>query len=236
MESLARFKNIPHLEQCSEEHLTLVAKIVQKISKRLPQHISRDDLFHAGVLGLLDALKRFDPDITDNFMQYAQARIRGSILDELRRADMMARDARRQSKHIEKTIEDLRKKLGREASDEELACSLKISLIELQHHLDKLAGVKLLSFDEKTTSQSPYQSPFEETAYQELLNHLKAAIDKLSLKEQTLLRLYYQESLTMREIGVIINVGESRVSQLLTRITIHLRQLLSAVIKEQVYD
>ena len=210
------------------EYLPLVQRVVRRLGRRLPPHVTLEDLLGAGVVGLMESMQRFDPLRTTEFSAYAEMRIRGAILDELRRGDMMARDARTEAKRIEQVMSQLMQRLKRPPTDEEVADVLHVDLPTLHQKLEKLAPVRLKSFDDMdgVWFSSATLSPFENAARAQTRERLVGAISQLSERQQQVLHLYYQEELTLREIGVVLEVTESRVCQIMAAATLSLRASL----------
>ena len=225
------------------EQMPQVRYIARHIHDRLPQHVSIEDLVHAGVLGLMDALSKYDEARQVQFKTYAKFRIRGAILDSLRELDWSPRDLRRKARMIETVSARLSHTLGRSATEQELACELGLSLEAFQLLLGELEGLDLGSFHIESNDRdqdddlceylpgNPEESPYYLTMKSELRQFLSKAIEELSEKEQQVLSLYYYEELTMKETGAVLGVGESRVSQIhslaLLRLRVRLETLLS---------
>ena len=201
--------------------------IARRIHERLPQHVSFEDLVHSGVLGLIDAARHFDAGKNVQFKSYAQFRIRGAIIDSLREQDWASRRARDKQKHLDGVLARLSLKLGRQPSDEELAAEMGIELTalhKLQGKLDALTIVgQQVSYGQDRSEQhdlvesapaDPGDNPFHQCLRSEMRERLAQAIAGLSKKEQQVVSLYYREELTMREIAEVMDIGESRVSQL----------------------
>lgn len=216
------------------ECLPLVKFVAHRISARLPAHVEVDDLIHSGILGLMDAVKKFEPGRNVKFKTYAEQRIRGAILDGLRDLDWVPRSLRRKKKDIENAYHLLEQQLGRAATDEEVADYLGMTLDELNKSLDELKGVTLGTFvdagedgeGESLISFVPdpdAEDPQVLLQSHELHSILKEAVDKLPTKERFVVQLYYFDELTMKEIGTLLNITESRVSQLHTKSMLRLR-------------
>jgi len=216
------------------ECIPLVKFIAHRISNRLPAHVEMDDLIHSGILGLLDAVKKFEPGRNVKFKTYAEQRIRGAILDGLRDLDWVPRSLRRKKKDIENAYHLLEQQFGRAATDEEVAQHLGTTLEELQRSLDDLKGVTLGTFmdvgedgeGENLISFVPdpdAEDPQVTIQAGELQALLKDAVEKLPTKERFVVQLYYFDELTMKEIGTLLNITESRVSQLHTKSMLRLR-------------
>jgi len=221
-------------EQLILECLPLVKFVAHRISSRLPAHVELDDLIHSGILGLIDAVKKFEPGRNVKFKTYAEQRIRGAILDGLRDLDWVPRSLRRKKKDIETAYHLLEQQAGRAATDEEVATHLGMPLPDLHHALDELKGVTLGAFvdagengdGENLISFVPdvdTDSAHLLLQTQEVKDILKTAIERLPPKERFVVQLYYFEELTMKEIGTLLNITESRVSQLHTKSMLRLR-------------
>jgi RNA polymerase sigma factor FliA len=219
------------------ESLPEVRYIARRIHDRLPSHVPFDDLVHAGILGLIDAVDKFDPRKNVQLKSYARFRIRGAILDSLRQMDWSPRNLRRQARRIEDANRELAAELGRAPSETELAQKLGIGLEEYQQLLGELRGLDLGSLQAQSEESGgeennsaiatrPEEDPFQLTLRTELRTLLTQAIDELDEKERQVLGLYYLEEMTMKEVGVILDIGESRVSQIHTAALIRLRSRL----------
>lgn len=220
-----RLTRSPQLrDQLIERNLTLVKYAAAWVAGRLPSHLRLDDLYSAGTLGFLRAIEDYDPERGVEFSAYAVPRIRGAIFDELRRLDYLPRRVRRKIRDAQRAIETLSQRLDREPSDEEVAVELGVSLEDYRRLLGE--GVTLLSLDatygnrddggsafdsvEDTSSPSPVRT-FELKERRATLGRI---IDGLPEKERQVLSLYYYEELTMQEVGQVLGVTESRVSQI----------------------
>jgi RNA polymerase sigma factor for flagellar operon FliA len=222
-----------------QEYSTLVKFIAQKIAVRLPANIELDDLMSAGVIGLMDAIEKYDPARDNKFKTYAEFRVRGAILDELRAQDWIPRSMREKAKGIERSFQRLEQKLGRSASEDEVAKDLGMELGEFQSALQQCKSVSLLSLDEVGTFSNGDRksllglleagrdsNPLVQLAGTELKEQLAKAIQDLPEKQRIVLSLYYYEDLNLKEIGEILEVTESRVSQLHTQAVLRLRAKL----------
>jgi RNA polymerase sigma factor for flagellar operon FliA len=231
-------------EELILEHTPLIRYVAGRIAMRLPAHISLDDLTSAGVLGLIDAVDKFDPNKKVQFKTYAEFRIRGAILDELRAMDWVPRSIRKKSTQLEDTMNRLQSQLGRPATDEELAGELGISLNQLFKLLDEVKGVSLLSMDDpesplsqvdteqvvKALGNQDREDPLALLGLNELRGLVAKAIANLPEKEKLVVSLYYYDELTMREIGEVLGYTESRISQMHTKAILRLRARLRTVI------
>ena len=222
--SPARLPPIPQAD-AALEYLPLVQRVARRLGRRLPPQVGLDDLIGAGIVGLLEAMQRFDSAQGQDFAAYAEFRIKGAMLDELRRSDMMARDARSEANRLERTVGELAQRLGRPPSEEELAAELQIPLEDLHKRLERLTPVRLCSFEERSSGGGG-RNPFELTAQHETRARLAAALQQLTTRQQQVLHLYYQQDLTLKEIGSVLDVSESRICQIMAGITLTLRALL----------
>jgi len=234
------FSNPEVREQQILEMVPYVKYIVQRIAFRLPPHIETDDLVNAGILGLIDAMNKFNPDREVRFKTYAENRIRGSILDELRSQDWIPISVRRDARQIENAILRVSQEKKRVATNEEVAEAMDLTLLEFEQLLSKVASITLLSLDSVLTSEddkwshdkllldASSQIPTPDTKYAagEVRSFLAKEIDKLSRKERLVLALYYYEDLTMKEIATILKITEGRVSQLHAGAVLKLRTRL----------
>jgi RNA polymerase sigma factor for flagellar operon FliA len=223
--------------------LPLIKHIAHRVATRLPSNIEMHDLINAGVLGLLDAIEKFEPERNVKFKTYAEVRIRGAILDSLRNLDWAPRSLRKKSRDLERTYADLSQKLGRPASDEEVSEALGADLEDFHALVDQLHGLTIGSFEnlsdgEDSDSYLNYypddgsNDPYVRFEASELTKLLIAAIEDLPEKERLVLSLYYYEEFTMKEIGALLGVNESRVSQLHTKAMLRLRGKLGKVLPD----
>jgi RNA polymerase sigma factor for flagellar operon FliA len=214
--------------------------IARRIHERLPQHVSFEDLVHSGVLGLIDAVRNFDSSKNVQFKSYAQFRIKGAILDSLRELDWASRRTRDKRKHVDQTIAALTTKFGRAPTEEEMAAELGIELTALHQLLGKLDSLNMIgqqvAYGEDNEQHDLIESapakeednPFQQLLRTEMRDRLAGAIGSLSGKEQQVISLYYREELTMKEIADVLDIGESRVSQLHSAALKKLRGTLEA--------
>jgi len=226
------------------EYSPLIKFIAQKIASRLPANIELDDLISSGVIGLMDAIDKWDPTRDNKFKTYAEFRIRGAILDELRAQDWVPRSIRDKAKVLDKTTVTLEASLGRNATDEEIAQALSLSVDEYHDLLNQVRPVSLLSIDEAQTFSSTdkksilnllegtkLNNPYIQLNLKTVKNYITTAIEELPERQRLVLSLYYYEDLNLKEIGKVLRVTESRVSQLhaqaVTRLRNKLQQYLS---------
>ncbi|MDR0499457.1 MAG: FliA/WhiG family RNA polymerase sigma factor [Holophagales bacterium] len=215
------------------EGIPLVKYIAYRIASRVPSHVDVDDLINSGIMGLIEAAERFEPERNVKFKTYAEQRIRGAILDDLRGLDWVPRALRRKKKDIEGAYHFLEQQHGRAATDEEVATFLNIHLDELHKSLDELKGITLGLFTDSETQNGDdivsfipdpdAEDPSIKLHEREIREILKESIKLLPTKERLVVQLYYFDELTMKEIGTLINITESRVSQLHTKAMLRLR-------------
>jgi len=229
-------------ERVLMEQLPQVKYIARRIHERLPRHVPLEDLVHAGVLGLIDALNKFDQSKHVQFSSYAKFRIRGAILDSLRELDWSPRELRRKGRLVEQAYSQLSGKLGRAPNENELAQELGLELRELQSLLAELDGLELGSLrvessrdgrEEDLTDYvpgAPEETPFFSCLRSEMKHLLADAIAELPEKERRVLALYYYEELTMKEVGAVLGIGESRVSQIHSLAMVRLRARLNGLL------
>jgi len=219
------------------EHLPQVRLIARRIHERLPESVNLDDLISTGTLGLIAAIDRFDPHHNVKLKTYAEYKIRGAILDSLRGLDWAPRQQRKRSKQIEAAITRVEQRVHRAPTEEEIAHELKLTLDEYHDWLVDIRGVNLGSLEAATPDDSgrsllKYISDDEENWPSRLLErselqHLLAdAIEKMPRTERTVISLYYHEELTLREISKVVNLHESRVSQLKSQAILRLRSYI----------
>jgi RNA polymerase sigma factor for flagellar operon FliA len=227
-------------DQLLIEHLPTVRYIARRIHERLPQHVELDDLVSAGVVGLIDAFAKFDHGKKVQFKSYAQFRIRGAILDSLRTLDWSPRELRRKGRAVEEAIRSVTQRLGRAPLEQEIATEMELSIENYQQLLGDLKGLEIGSLHMERSEDSGDEelayipgSPEEDPLFRCLKGELKQclidAIEELPEKERLVLTLYYYEELTMKEIGQVLGVVESRVSQIHSAAVIRLRVALAGL-------
>ena len=221
-------KALQDSEKLLLEMLPLVKRVALKIRKRLPAHVELDDLFSDGVLGLVDAVTKFDASKRVRLETYAQHRIRGSILDGLRSADPASRDLRRKNQRIQKLHHELEVKLGRPVTDEEMAAVQGVNLAQWHRELNDIHSAGL-DCSTRSLSAGPSSiqrsvepaflagddpNPFDLCYRNERLEILDRALSRLQERQRQIVTLYHQQGLTMRQVAVLMRVDESRISQL----------------------
>ena len=212
-------------------HAPQVKRIAYHLLSRLPASVQVDDLIQAGMLGLLEAARRYDPVQGTGFATFAEPRIRGAMLDEIRKGDWTPRSVHRKAREVAAAIRAVEIATGREADDRSIAEQLGISLAEYHEILADLRGQKILSLDESGTDDeseihrvpAPGCDPLETVGRESLFKRLASAIDLLPEREKLVLSLYYDEELHLKEIGAVLGVSESRVSQLHSQALARLR-------------
>lgn len=217
--------------QLIERYSTLVKRIAHHLLARLPSSVQVDDLIQSGVIGLLEAARNYDASKGASFETYAGIRIRGAMIDEVRRGDWVPRSVHRNTRRIQEAMIRLEKRLGREASDQEMAAELGVSVTEFQTMAQDSLCSRLFSLDEMggedervddyLPSDSP--SPAQGVHRDALRHHLAAAIGSLPERERLVMALYYDEELNLKEIGLVLGVSESRVSQIHSQAAMRLR-------------
>jgi RNA polymerase sigma factor for flagellar operon FliA len=219
----------------------LVKYVAGRMSSGLPSHVEEADLISYGLLGLISAIERFEPEREIKFETFAITRIKGSIIDELRSLDWVPRSVRTKARQIEKANVKLEHELHRAPTDQEMAEALGISIEEFQESLVRIAGSSVVALDElwtvsdasgdqvsllETIQDSQAVDPAIEVDATEMRDRLSDAIARMPEREKLVVALYYYENLTLREIGEVLGVTESRVSQLHTKAVLRLRSRL----------
>jgi RNA polymerase sigma factor FliA len=239
-------QTVPPLDDAQREkmlldHLPQVQYIARRIHDRLPPQVLLEDLVHAGILGLMDAVRKYDPGKNVQLKHYAEFRIRGAILDSLRQVDWSPRALRRQARRLEQAISDCKARLGRDPSEPEIAAELNISLENLQQLLGDLRGLDIGSLQSESNESAGDEvaqpravgeenDPYQQALRSEMNGLLERAIGELPDRERQVLALYHYEELTMKEVGAVLKIGESRVSQIhtaaLLRLRVRMRELV----------
>jgi len=209
-------------DQVVLDHLPLVKAIAIRVHENLPVHVDLDDLVHAGVLGLIDAVEKFDASKNVAFQSYAKHRIKGSILDSLRELDWASRDMRKRQKRMEAVTHELSTRLGRVPTESEVAQEMGVDLERWQRMVGELRNIGLVSTtivedDRDRVQEFPdtlEEQPDRVCARRQLQSTLARAIGHLPVRYQKVVFLYYTNEMTMKEIGEILGINESRVSQI----------------------
>lgn len=228
------------------EFAPLIKYIASRIAMRLPPHIDINDLINAGVIGLIDAIAKFDASKQIKFKTYAEFRIRGAILDELRSMDWVPRSVRQKARKVEDAYAKLEGSLGRPAKDEEVAKELDMDMGNFHKLLSDTASISLLSLDDlgeddtepskrnllEYIMQDEKDWPSHKMGINEIREMVSDTIQSLPEKERMVISLYYYDELTMKEIGHVLKFTESRVSQIHTKSILRLRSKMQKIIKE----
>jgi RNA polymerase sigma factor FliA len=215
----------------------MVKYVAGRISMKLPESVELDDLIQVGILGLIDAVSKYDPKRGIKFQTYAEFRIRGAILDELRATDWVPRAVRQVASQIQGIYQDIEGKKGSPAEDEDVAERMGVSLKEFYQQLDAVRGISIISFDDLRPAMDEgeewdvldvmadpnVEDPIETLGLQEMRLALSEAIGGLPEKERLVVTLYYFEGLTMNEIGEVLGLTESRISQLHSKAALRMR-------------
>ncbi|RFA28530.1 RNA polymerase sigma factor FliA [Alkalilimnicola ehrlichii] len=215
-------------------HASLVKRLAHHMIMRLPPAVQLDDLIQAGMIGLLEAARQYDASQGASFQTYASIRIRGAMLDEMRRLDWTPRSVHRKAREVAEAVRALEHETGRDPSDHEVAERLDISLDEYHHILQDVSTSKIFSIDQEDPELGEAHEPagtgptplglLEEDGFR---GALVEAIAELPERERLVMALYYDEELNLREIGEVLGVSESRVSQIHGRIMIKLRGMMA---------
>ncbi|HEX7928676.1 MAG TPA: RNA polymerase sigma factor FliA [bacterium] len=237
-------------EEVVLEYAPLVRQIANRLAARLPANLDRDDLVQAGMIGLLDAIEKYDSRREAQFRTYAEFRIRGAMLDDLRAGDWVPRSVRENADKIGHAMRELTQTLGHMPEESQIAAKLGISLAEYHELLIKSRAIPLLSIEDLQTRsdegdagnifdvmEDPHCSnPLETLDLHHLQSRLSAALKALPQKEQMVLSLYYDEGLNLKEIGEVLSLTESRVSQLRTQSILRLRNALAPAASLEALD
>jgi RNA polymerase sigma factor for flagellar operon FliA len=252
METLLREAKIKHdeipaplKEDIVLEHAPLIRYIVNRIAVRLPSHIDLDDLHNTGVIGLMDAIEKYDPDKNCKFKTYAEFRIKGAILDQLRSLDWVPRSVRQKGRKLEKAYGEVEQRLGRSANEDEVADSLGLELDKFHTLINQVRGISLVNLEEIRGANSDgdragtfadiiedvhSENPFASLKLMETKHVISDTIGSLPEKERLVISLYYYEDLNMKEIGNILGITESRVCQIHTKSVMRLRSKLKGMV------
>lgn len=230
-------KDPAYRDQLITEYLPYVKRIVQRLAVHLPSTVDIDDLMNVGVIGLIQAVDRYDPRRDNKFMTYAIFRIKGAVLSELRARDFLSRSNRRKIRELESVYLRLEQKLGREVEDSEIAQELGVDL-EQVCRTKQMSSISFISLEELGVSSRnekekllSYLVNNEDdalviTKLKELKGAMAQAIRQLPEKERLVVSLYYLDELTMKETGKVLGITESRVSQIHSQAILHLRAKL----------
>jgi RNA polymerase sigma factor FliA len=231
-------------EVALSRYAPLVKYVVDRLALHLPKSVERDDLISAAIIGLFDALEKYDASKGTKFETYAIWRIRGAILDELRSLDWASRSIRRKARNVEEVARELGQRLGRAATEEEVAEALNLSPVELSRLLDEVHGTALLSLSKSVSSDEDqdfiqledivddptHRDALDQIETDEAREVLLETIDGLPEQQRLVVALYYYEEMTLKEIGEALHISESRVSQIHTRAVKTLKARLGRVL------
>lgn len=231
-----------------DKYSPLIKYVADRLASKLPAHVAKDDLISSGIIGLIDAIDKFDPSRNIQFKTYAEFRIKGAMLDELRSMDWVPRSIRQKSNQLEKAYQTLETELGRPATDEEVAESMGLSMEEFQRLIDEVKSISIVDIEAfRSVSQGQNRTDLFELLADEStqdalsvlgLSEVKAviveAITALPEKERLVVSMYYYDELTMKEIGVVLGYTESRISQLHTKSLLRLKARLRRYFEELV--
>ncbi len=227
--------NIERADGLVRQHASLVKRIAFHLMARLPSSVQVDDLIQAGMIGLLEASRKYEPSKGASFETYAGIRIRGSMMDEIRKGDWVPRSVHRNARKISEAIKVVEGRESRDAKDHEVAKELEMSLDDYHVCLKDSASGKLFSYDEVLEGgdgsvdqlESHSENPYLEIQGDAFKEGLAKAILTLPERERIVLSLYYDEELNLKEIGAVLSVSESRVSQIHSQAALRLRSRLT---------
>lgn len=225
----------------AEHYLPLVKYVIDRVAYKLPEFVDREDLISEGIVGLIDAIDKFELERELKFETYAVVRVRGAVLDSLRQLDWVPRTLRQKNREIEKGYCEVERSLGRSASDKEVAAHIGITPEELNETLSNMAGAVVFSFEEllqmndddkpllfiNRIKDTSVDDPSNAVIKKEVRRLLVEAVDRLPDNERTIIALYYSKNMTLKQIGGIIGITESRVSQLHAKALLRLKGVLT---------
>jgi len=226
-------------EELVEEYAPMIKYIAQRMAAKIPVMVEIGDLIDAGVIGLLDAAEKYDAGKGVQFKTYAEYRIKGAMLDELRRSDWLPRTVRRKSNHLERVYKDLKKRLNRLPEPEDMAKALDVSLDDYFKLLKEASTGSIVQLEElgrkgedgtgweerlyRLAPVTKQNDPFLSAQFKDMIEEVAKCFEELPERERLVLTLYYYEELTMKEIGYILKVTESRISQMRSQAILRLR-------------
>lgn len=230
-------------DELINRHAALVKRIAYHLMTRLPASVQVDDLIQAGMIGLLEAARNYDAAQGASFETYASIRVRGAMLDEVRKADWAPRSVHRKARVVAKAMREIEQRQGRDARDHEVAAALNMTLDEYHRTLQDASGYRVFSFDELGVDEEAEAAevegfsdhelnPFEGLQDQDFQRCLAEAIGGLPERERLVITLYYDEELNLREIGAVLGVSESRISQLHSQALVRLQARMGAWTKD----
>ncbi len=230
------------IDELVQTHAELVRRIAFHLKGRLPDSVHVDDLIQAGMLGLLEAARKFQAGRGASFSTFAGIRIRGAMVDEIRRGDWAPRSVRKNARRISEALAAVEARLGREAQDHEVASELGVATDEYHDMVRDAAGCQLMSLEELQASADGQEeegdspNPFSDVLDESMRDHLAEAIGSLSEREQLVLNLYYVEELNLKEIGAVLGVSESRISQIRSAAALRLKSRMAAWTEAGVHE
>ena len=236
MDALAAYGKINQQtqEMLIKTHAIMVKRIAHHLMGRLPYTVQLDDLIQAGMLGLLEAVRHYDASKGASFETYAGIRIRGHMLDEVRRNDWVPRSVYRNSRMISEAVKKVENRLGRDAKDHEIAAELNLNLEEYYEMLQDSVGSQLYGFDDLGVTDDilheedhVLSEPHSNALREDMLNQLAEIIESLPKNERLVLSLYYEQDLNLKEIGAVLGVSESRISQIHSQATLRIKARLA---------
>lgn len=236
MSRVAMYRSAQHAtDELVNQHAPLVKRIAYHLMGRMPSSVQVDDLIQAGVIGLLEAARNYDASKGASFETYAGIRIRGAMIDEIRRGDWAPRSVHRNARKVASAIRSIEARTHREASDSEVAAELGITLDDYHRMTQDCLGARLFSIDEIVSPDEQLHEdpeaiptgPHDDVQRGEWERTLASAIDSLPERERLVLALYYNEELNLKEIGLVLGVSESRVSQIHSQAALRLRSRLA---------
>ena len=227
----AKKEEVPASNDLIEEHSLLVKRIAYHLMARLPPSVQIDDLIQSGMIGLLEASRNYDPSQGASFETYAGIRIRGSMLDEIRKGDWAPRSLHRKVRELTKAINEVEGKTGRDAKDVEVAEQMGITLEEYYQIIQHASGHRLFSFEDLVTGEEGFSEglvdniaePLDQVEKERFKEALKKAISALPDRERLVMSLYYEKELNLRETGEVLGVSESRVCQIHSQALVRLK-------------
>ncbi len=239
MNGMAAYAQTQNFEQESdaqiEQYIPLVKRIAYHLMARLPPSVQQDDLVQAGMIGLLEAMRNYDATQGASFQTYARIRIRGAMLDEIRKNDWAPRSVHRKARMVATVVREIENRTGRDARDQEIAQELSVSLDEYHQLLQEASGHRVFSYEELevdthggvTSFTEREKGPLEGLQKEDFKRGLADAISGLPERERMVMALYYDEELNLREIGAVIGVSESRVCQIHSQALIRLQSRMA---------
>jgi RNA polymerase sigma factor for flagellar operon FliA len=234
---VAAYTNNTQRNETIEKHSYLVKRIAHHLLARLPDSVQFDDLVQAGMLGLLESVGKYDASKGASFETYAGIRIRGSMLDEMRRGDWAPRSVHRNARRVTDAMRSVEHSTGKVANDRDVAASMDVSLEDYYSILRDASTCRLISYEEVNDGDDPSILPHIEAGdhgaeREELMKSLVDAIAVLPERERLVMSLYYDEELNLKEIGSVLGVSESRISQILSQATLRVRSKVDEWIRD----